>query len=56
MYSILNCHNAAKHTEVYQGQLRFNVTSTDNAACFEKSFTVVFHMLLCGDCYEKVYT
>jgi hypothetical protein len=24
-----------------------------NIGCFKKRFTVVFQMLLCGDCYEK---
>jgi hypothetical protein len=39
MYSVLNCHNVAKHTEFYLGQLRFNATCTGNAGCFKKSFT-----------------
>jgi hypothetical protein len=33
-YSVLSCHNVAKHTEFYLGKLWFNVTSTDNARCF----------------------
>jgi hypothetical protein len=37
-------------------QLRFNVTSIGNAACFKKSFTMVFQMLLCGERYESAYT
>jgi hypothetical protein len=41
MHSVLNCHNVAKHTEFYLGQLRFNVTSTGNAGCFKKSFTTL---------------
>jgi hypothetical protein len=52
MYSALNCHNVAKYAEFYMGYLRFNVTSTGNAGCFEKSFTMVFQMLLCGECYD----
>jgi hypothetical protein len=32
------------------------VTSNGNAGCFKKSFTMVFKMLLCGECYENVYT
>jgi hypothetical protein len=31
MYSVLNCHNVAKHTKFHLGELRFNVTSTGNA-------------------------
>jgi hypothetical protein len=26
-----------------------------NAGCFKKSFTMVFQMLLCGECCEKAY-
>jgi hypothetical protein len=32
------------------------VTSSGNVECFKKSFTMVFQMLLCGECYENVYT
>jgi hypothetical protein len=32
------------------------VTSTGNAGHFKKNITMVFQMLLCGECYEKVYT
>jgi hypothetical protein len=39
LYSVLNCHNVAKHTEFYLKQLRFNVPSTGIARCFKKSFT-----------------
>jgi hypothetical protein len=39
MHSVLNCHNVAKHTEFYLGQLRFIVTSIGNAGCLKKSFT-----------------
>jgi uncharacterized membrane protein (DUF373 family) len=56
MYSVLNCHNVAKHAEFYLGDLRFNVTSTGNARCFEKIFTIVFQMLLFAECYKNVYT
>jgi hypothetical protein len=42
MHSVLNCHDVAKHTELYLGYLRFNVTSNGNAGCFKKSFTMVF--------------
>jgi hypothetical protein len=24
--------------------------------CFKKNFTIEFQMLLCGECYERVYT
>jgi hypothetical protein len=27
-----------------------------NTGCFKKSFTMVFQMLLCGECYKNVYT
>jgi hypothetical protein len=27
-----------------------------NTGCLEKSFSVVFLVLLCGECYENVYT
>jgi hypothetical protein len=50
-----NCHNVAKH-RVLPGWLRFNATSTGNAGCFKKCFTMVFQMLLCGECYENVQT
>jgi hypothetical protein len=53
---VLNCHNVAKHTEFYLGYLRFIVTFTGNAGCFKRSFTMVFKILLCGECYENVYT
>jgi hypothetical protein len=42
MYSVLNCHNVAEHTEFYLGYLRFNATSTGNAGCLKKSVTMVF--------------
>jgi hypothetical protein len=54
--SVLNCHNVAKHNEVYMGKLRFNVTFTGNAGCFKKRLTMAFQMLLCGECYKNVYT
>jgi hypothetical protein len=41
MYSVLNCHNVAKHAEFYLGYLRFNVIFTGNAGCFKKSFTTL---------------
>jgi hypothetical protein len=50
MYNVLNYHNVAKHTEFYLELLRFNVTFTGNAGCFEKSFTTLFQMLLCSEC------
>jgi hypothetical protein len=56
MYSVLTCHNIAKHTEIYVRYLWFNVNSTGNAEYLRKSLTVVFQMLLCGKCYENVYT
>jgi hypothetical protein len=36
MYSVLNCHNLAKHTELYVGQVEFNVSSTGNAERFKR--------------------
>jgi hypothetical protein len=56
MHSVLNYHNVAKHAEFYLGKLRINVTFTGNLGCFKKSFTMVFQVLLCGKCYENVYT
>jgi hypothetical protein len=50
------CHNVANHPEFCLGWLLFNVTFTGNAGCFKNNFTVVFQMLLCGECYENVYT
>jgi hypothetical protein len=41
MYSAFNCHNVAKYTEFYLGELRFNVTSTGNAGCFKTNFTTL---------------
>jgi hypothetical protein len=41
MYSVLNCHNVAKHAEFYLGELRFSVTSTGNAGCFKMRFTTL---------------
>jgi hypothetical protein len=32
MHSVLKCHNIAKHTELYLGWLRFDVTSIGKAA------------------------
>jgi hypothetical protein len=32
MYIVLNCHNVAKHSEFYLGQLWLSVTSTGIAA------------------------
>jgi hypothetical protein len=54
--SVLNCHNVAKHTEFCLGELRFNATCTGNVGCFKKSFTVVFQIWLCDECYVNVYT
>jgi hypothetical protein len=38
----------------YSGQL--NVTFAGNAGCFKYSVKLVFQMLLCGECYEHVYS
>jgi hypothetical protein len=46
MYSVLNCYNVAKDIRFYLVQLQFNVTSTGNAGCFKKSFTVTFKIFL----------
>jgi hypothetical protein len=40
MNSVLNCRNVVKHSEFYLGWLRLNATSTGNAGCFKKSFTI----------------
>jgi hypothetical protein len=46
-YCVLNCHDEAKHTKFYLGQLRLNATSTGNAGCLKKeSFTMIFQLLL----------
>jgi hypothetical protein len=42
MYSVLNCHNVAKHAEFYLGYLRF----TGNARCLKKNFTMIFQVLV----------
>jgi hypothetical protein len=41
VYSVLNCHNVAKHTEFYLGWLLFNATSTGYVECFKKRFTIL---------------
>jgi hypothetical protein len=41
MYSVLNCHSVAKHTEFYLGWLWCNVASTGNAWRLIKSFTTL---------------
>jgi hypothetical protein len=50
-----HCQNVAKHTEIYLGWLRFNVTFTDYVGCFRKCYTIVFQMLLCGKSYETIH-
>jgi hypothetical protein len=47
-YSVSKCHNVTKPSEFYLRQLRFNVTSTDNAGCLKNSSTMVFQTLLSG--------
>jgi hypothetical protein len=44
-----------KYTKIYMRYLQFKITSTGNTACLKKSFTIVFQMLPCGECYENVY-
>jgi hypothetical protein len=56
MCSVLNFHNVANHAEFYLGYLRFNMTSTGNAACFKKSSTVLIQLLMWGYCYTNVYS
>jgi hypothetical protein len=56
MYNVFYCHYVAKHNEFYLGWLRLDATSNGNIGYFKKSFTIVFQMLLCGECYENVYT
>jgi hypothetical protein len=46
MYSVLNCHNVAKQTKFYLGQLRFNVPFAGNAVCFKSASQ------LCSKCYS----
>jgi hypothetical protein len=45
VYSVLNCYNIARHTELYLGELWFNVTVNGNAGCFKKASK------LCSKCY-----
>jgi hypothetical protein len=52
MYSVLNCHIVAKHTEFYLGWLRFNVTSIGNAECFKKSGVEVTGN---AECFKKLF-
>jgi hypothetical protein len=54
-FSILNYHNVDKYSKFYLGYLWFNVTFTDNAWCFRKSFTMVLQILMRGESYENVY-
>jgi hypothetical protein len=56
MYSALNCHNAARRAEFYLEYLLLNVAFTGIAECFKTSLTMAFLTLLCGECYEDVYT
>jgi hypothetical protein len=44
-----------RSADFYLRQLRFNVTFAGNERRFEKSFTKVLQMLLCGECCENVY-
>jgi hypothetical protein len=41
-------------------ELMITICDVDSCAehtgCFKKSFTMVFQMLLCGKCYENIYT
>jgi hypothetical protein len=33
-----------------------NYLHKESTECFKKSFTAVLQVLLCGECYENVYT
>jgi hypothetical protein len=55
MYCVLNCHNVAKHTELYFGSLQLNVTSAGNAGCFKKNCSMTFQALMCDEFFENVY-
>jgi hypothetical protein len=56
MYIVLNSHNVAKYAELCLEQLQFIVSSTGNIACFKKSFTMLFLMLIYDECYKNIYT
>jgi hypothetical protein len=43
-----------KYTEFYWES--YGSTSTSNTRCLKTFFTMVFQMVLCGECYENVYT
>jgi hypothetical protein len=36
--------------------LKYEGHHGNTTGCLEKSFTMVFQILLCGECYEHVYT
>jgi hypothetical protein len=51
MYSVLNCHNVAKYTDHYLGQLfQCNIHESQRVVRLRK---LVLQMLLCGDYYER---
>jgi hypothetical protein len=50
MYSVFNCHSVATYTTVLAGIVKVQYDFTGNAGCFKKNFTMVFQMLLCGEC------
>jgi hypothetical protein len=56
MRSVLNYKDVAKYTEFYLGQLGSMWLPLVMQNVSKKSFTVLFQMLLCGECYENVYT
>jgi hypothetical protein len=61
MCSVLNCNNNNNNNNtVYENSLSFTWNSYGSMrlplAVFQKSFTMVFQMLLCGEYYENIYT
>jgi hypothetical protein len=52
MYSVLNCHDAAKHTELYLGQLRLPLVMHGVS---KKSFTIIFQILLWRALRKRLY-
>jgi hypothetical protein len=55
MYSVLNCHNVAKHTEFYLGQLQFHVFFTGNIGCF-KNTLLQYSTCYCVASVTKTFT
>jgi hypothetical protein len=55
MYSLLNCNNVGKHTEIYLGDLGLNVISIGNAADVRSKSTKVTATCVSRNWYSKCY-